>query len=190
MSHIESDEVAQAGRVEAAPVVDAEGGYVIDVEEVRLDEGVLGGGMSVDDDAFAQPVAVDVVVEIADPEHLVKIFKGVVDLKIEAGMNEDVFVDFEVVTELFHPIDVRSGDVFVFIDVEAFEGIGFTVVPVVGFVDFVDEHLFVVAPEAEDGVARFLELPYVVDDAFGVGATVDVVAQEIELVLSSVLDFE
>lgn len=142
------------------------------------------------DDSVAQPFPIDVFPEVANPKHLVIVFEGIVNFEIQTRVDQYVVFDFKIMPKLFHPVDILNRDVRIFLNTKAFEGHRFSFVPFVNFIDFVDEHLFMITSKAKNGIAQMLELPDVIDDPFTIRASVDVVTEKEELILFAEFYFE
>lgn len=193
---IEGGQVAQAGLVgHVNAVVQGNEVVIVVLLNHHVHEAVVDRDVPVDDLLAVALAEVDL--ELARPHHAVRVLKRVGDAEVHAGVDQDVVFQLDEWHAGVHPVDIHLGDFPRVLHREAFQGgLGAHGFPfflfrmlatqelllLVGFVGL-HAHVLVVAFEEMHIVFLLLQVHQVVDDAFPVGATVDVVAQKIELVV-------
>ena len=155
--------------------------------------------MAVDDFLAVRLAVVDL--KASCPHHAALVLEGVGDVEVHAGMDEDVFLQLDVRHAIIHPVDVLLGYLARMLHAEACQGgLGAHGLPFLLLGMFAEKtfllvglkglhaHVLVVALDEMHFIFLLLQVHQVVNDAFAVGTTVDVVAKEIELVV--LRDFE
>jgi len=118
-------EVAHVGLVDAEhAVVQGDEVVVVLMVDHMVDEAVIDGDVSVDEASALGFLEIDF--EVSDPDHAMKVFEGVVDLEVHAGVYEDVFFQFDIILKVAHPFDVFFGDVAWAFAAETLIGLGGT----------------------------------------------------------------
>ncbi|MFT4686131.1 MAG: hypothetical protein ACI94D_001090 [Neolewinella sp.] len=135
--------------------------------------------MAVNDDAISQPLVIYCIVEVADVEHLSGVLKRVMMMKIQPGMYQYITWSFEVKWQGSHP-----GGYLIMVTAGWLPLIEIMLSP-----GGLEQHLFVVTPQALHVVAIFSKFLDQVDHALAVWAPVDVIPQKKEFVVAVQLEF-